>query len=68
MDGASIQEIAGDLVFLSPDGLRTIAGTTRIGDVELGSVSRAIQSIVGNIAAEIDDFVVSSAVLISKSQ
>ena len=33
MDGASIQEIAGDLVFLSPDGLRTIAGTTRIGDV-----------------------------------
>ena len=68
MDGASIQEIAGDLVFLSPDGLRTIAGTTRIGDVELGSVSRAIQSIVGNIAAEINDFVVSSSVLRSKSQ
>ena len=63
MDGNSIQEIAGDLVFLSPDGLRTIAGTTRIGDVELGSVSRAIQSIIGNIAEEIDDFVVSSAVL-----
>ena len=68
MDGASIQEIAGDLVFLSPDGLRTIAGTTRIGDVELGSVSRAIQSIIGNIAAEINDFVISSAVLRSKSQ
>ena len=68
MDGASIQEIAGDLVFLSPDGLRTIAGTTRIGDVELGSVSRAIQSIIGNIAAEINDFVITSAVLRSKSQ
>ena len=68
MDGNSIQEIAGDLVFLSPDGLRTIAGTTRIGDVELGSVSRAIQSIIGNIAEEIDDFVISSAVLRSKSQ
>ena len=68
MDGASIQEIAGDLVFLSPDGLRTIAGTTRIGDVELGSVSRAIQSIVGKIAANIDDFIITSAVLRSKSQ
>ncbi len=35
----SIQEIGGDLVFLSPDGVRTVAGTARIGDVELGSVS-----------------------------
>jgi len=68
MDGASIQEIAGDLVFLSPDGLRTIAGTTRIGDVELGSVSRAIQSIVGKIAANIDDYIITSSVLRSKSQ
>ena len=68
MDGASIQEIAGDLVFLSPDGLRTIAGTTRIGDVELGSVSRAIQAIIGDIALEIDEFIISSAVLRSKSQ
>ena len=68
MDGASIQEIAGDLVFLSPDGLRTIAGTTRIGDVELGSVSRAIQSIIGTIASEIDELFVTSAVLRSKSQ
>ena len=68
MDGASIQEIAGDLVFLSPDGLRTIAGTTRIGDVELGSVSRAIQSIIGTIAEEIDEFIITSSVLRSKSQ
>ena len=68
MDGGSIQEIAGDLLFLSPDGLRTIAGTTRIGDVELGSVSRPIQSIIGNIARGIDDFIITSAVLRSKSQ
>ena len=38
-DGGSIQEIGGDVIFLAPDGLRTIAGTARIGDVELGSIS-----------------------------
>ena len=32
--------VSGDIVYLAPDGLRTIAGTERIGDVELGTVSR----------------------------
>jgi len=64
----SIQEIGGDLVFLSPDGIRTVAGTARIGDVELGSVSRQIQSITSLIARDIDDFNVSSCVLRRRSQ
>ena len=68
LDGNSIQEIGGDLVFLSPDGIRTIAGTARIGDVELGSVSRQIQSIIGSLAASVDTFRISSTVLRSKSQ
>ena len=68
LDGNSIQEIGGDLVFLSPDGIRTVAGTARIGDVELGSVSRQIQSIIGDLAASINTFRVSSTVLRSKSQ
>ena len=68
LDGRSIQEIAGDLIFLSPDGIRTIAGTARIGDVEMGSVSRQIQSIIGDLAAAINTFVIDSAVLRSKSQ
>ena len=68
LDGNSIQEIGGDLVFLSPDGIRTVAGTARIGDVEMGSVSRQIQSIVGQIAASIDTFRIGSTVLRSKSQ
>ena len=38
VDGFSIQEISGDLIYLAPDGLRTIAGTERIGDVELGTI------------------------------
>ena len=64
----SIQEIGGDLVFLSPDGIRTVAGTARIGDVELGSVSRQIQSITTLIARDIDDYNISSCVLRRRSQ
>ena len=68
LSGYSIQEIGGDLVFLSPDGIRTVAGTARIGDVELGSVSRQIQSIIGDIAASINTYTITSCVLRSKSQ
>jgi hypothetical protein len=41
----SIQEIGGDLVFLSADGIRPLAATERIGDVEISTVSRPIQSL-----------------------
>ena len=34
----SVLEIGGDLVFLAPDGLRPVAGTSRIGDVELNNI------------------------------
>jgi len=39
----SIQEVGGDIIFLAADGLRTIAGTEKIGDVELGVISRPVQ-------------------------
>ena len=68
LSGYSVQEIGGDLVFLSPDGIRTVAGTARIGDVELGSVSRQIQSIIGDLAASVNTFTIDSCVLRSKSQ
>ena len=45
VNGQTIQEFAGDLIFLGPDGLRTIAGTSRIGDVELGTISSNVQSL-----------------------
>tara|TARA_R110000765_G_scaffold114451_1_gene207210 strand:+ start:1038 stop:2777 length:1740 start_codon:yes stop_codon:yes gene_type:complete len=41
----TVQEFAGDLIFLGPDGLRTIAATARIGDTELGTISKNIQSV-----------------------
>jgi len=60
----SIQEIGGDLIFLSADGLRTIAGTERIGDVELGTISKQIQDRINDI--EYDN--VTSLVIRDKSQ
>ena len=45
VNGDTIQEFAGALIFLGPDGLRTVAGTARIGDVELGSISSNVQSL-----------------------
>ena len=63
-DGGSIQEIGGDVIFLAPDGLRTIAGTARIGDVELGSISRQIQSRIDEVGLDR----ITSLVIRDKSQ
>jgi len=60
----SIQELAGDLIFLSADGLRTIAGTERIGDVELGTISKQIQQRIDDIT--LDN--ITSLVIRNKSQ
>jgi hypothetical protein len=68
ISGESIQEIAGDLVFLSPDGMRNVAGTARISDVELGSISKNIQPLLRKFMAVIGTYTISSVVLRSKSQ
>ena len=68
LSGYSIQEIGGDLVFLAPDGIRTVAGTARIGDVELGTVSKAIQPLLNDIARSVDNYVITSMVHRDKSQ
>ena len=60
----SIQEIGGDLLFLSADGIRTIAGTARIGDVELGTVSKQVQDRISDIGYDN----VTSLVIRDKSQ
>jgi len=68
LSGYSIQEIGGDLLFLAADGFRTVAGTARIGDVELGTVSKQIQPIVSLLARNIDDYIINSLVIREKSQ
>jgi hypothetical protein len=47
-NGWTIKEFAGDVVFLGPDGLRTIAGTDKIGDVDLGTITKPIQELFQN--------------------
>ena len=68
ISGYSVQEIGGDLLFLAPDGIRTIAGTDRISDVELSSVSRQVQQVISELTSNISSFNVSSVVLRNKSQ
>ena len=68
VDGNTIQEIGGDLVFLAPDGLRTIAGTARIGDVELSSISRKILPLINDLLDNISSFTISSMVIRERSQ
>ena len=64
----SIIEIGGDLLFLSQDGMRPISGTSRIGDVELETVSKDIQSLFNDIVLSIDLNGLSSVVIRQKSQ
>ena len=63
-DGRSIQELGGDVIFLAPDGLRTIAATERIDDTELGTVSKQIQKRINGITTHN----INSLVIRSKSQ
>ena len=66
VNGQTIQEFAGDLIFLGPDGLRTIAGTARIGDVELGTISSNVQSLFDANLADSGSF--TSIVIPNKTQ
>ena len=66
VNGDTIQEFAGDLIFLGPDGLRTIAGTARIGDVELGTISQNVQSVFDSNIANSSQF--DSIVIPDKTQ
>ena len=66
VNGQTIQEFAGDLIFLAPDGLRTVAGTARIGDVELGTISTPVQSVFNTNIANASGF--RSLVIPNKTQ
>lgn len=64
----SVQEIGGDLLFLAPDGFRPVAGTSRIGDVELETVSKAIQVRLVDMIKNYDMDTMNGVVIRSKSQ
>lgn len=69
----SVVELGGNLLFLGPDGFRPVAGTNKIGDVELETISKQIQFTINAILREIvaddlDPELLSSVVIRKKSQ
>lgn len=68
IDGFTVQEVGGDLVFLAPDGLRTIAKTDRLDDLELGVVSRKISKIITPRVRQASRYLFTSTVIREKNQ
>jgi len=64
----SVVELGGDLLFLSPDGIRPIGGTNKIGDVNLETISKDIQQTVKNMIVGETLSNLSSVIIRSKSQ
>lgn len=65
----SIQEVGGDLIFMAPDGFRSLAATERIGDLELGLVSTQIQPLITPILGQgFTEAAFSSCTVSKKSQ
>ncbi len=64
LNGFTVQELGGDILFLGRDGLRTVAGTERINDVELGTVSGNVKELFDD--TDVDEFV--SVVVPGKTQ
>jgi len=64
----SVMEISGDLLFLSEDGLRPIAATARINDIELANVSKKIQQQLKEYIDTYDMNAVVSVIVPNKSQ
>lgn len=66
LDGRSIKEINGDLLFLAQDGVRTISATVKIGDTDIDPLTRPIQEIVNTIDS--NAYMVNAVVLRKKTQ
>lgn len=68
MASDSIVEMGGDLLFLSQDGFRPVSGTSNIGDVNLETISKDIQSVFTDFAFVEDLQGLSSVTVRQKSQ
>lgn len=64
----SVLEIGGSLIFLSHDGIRPVAGTDRLNDVELGLLSQPIQNIIDEISINFDLTYLNGLVIRNKTQ
>ena len=64
----SVVELGGDLLFLAPDGIRPIGGTNKIGDVNLETVSKNIQSAINTIITTENLNTLTAVIVRAKSQ
>ena len=64
----SVIELGGDLLFIGPDGLRPVSGTDKIGDVNLETVSKNVQSVFNDIVLNNDLDDLNAVVIRQKSQ
>tara|TARA_B100001939_G_C16941351_1_gene618422 strand:+ start:1316 stop:3100 length:1785 start_codon:yes stop_codon:yes gene_type:complete len=64
----SVVEFNGEIIFLAPDGLRPVSGTDRIGDIELATLSKQVQSIFEDYVANEDLVTIRTIVVKKKSQ
>ncbi len=64
----TVVEINGDLMFLSLDGIRTLSATERIGDIELGSLSKDIQERVVQLIKGCNENLICAVTIRNKSQ
>lgn len=64
----SVIELNGDILFMAQDGIRTVSGTAKIGDVNLASISKQIQKLINTIQEEYDLTYLNSVVIKKKSQ
>lgn len=62
----TIQEIGGDILYLGPDGIRSLSATERVGDFNLAVASKVIQDDVTDFVTAHTSF--SSVVIRPKSQ
>lgn len=68
VSGDTLVEINGDHIYLAQDGLRPYSGTARIGDTELASVSKPIQSIARRLSRAYASGILSACSVRQKSQ
>ena len=64
----SIIEMNGDILFLAQDGVRTISGTNKIGDINLASLSKQVQQLINTLQDNYDLNLLNSTVIKKKSQ
>ena len=66
--GWSVQEVNGDLMFLAPDGIRTLSTSDKYGDVQFGNVAQKIRPLLVDLLSKLSSYTISSTVIRQKNQ